>query len=277
MFTITDNLKILDKDMSEYAIINVSVSNHYRECFSDTDITTQGVLGEKVEILDRQDTHVYIRQVDNYQSWVSNDQITPAVDLPGRDVMVRKHFMRITAKPSTSSEGVRDAVIGSMLSVVDEQDDWYQLILPDRITGWAKKKHFGDMLSFSVENIISLAREFLGYQYFWGGKTPKGFDCSGFIQTIFYLQGIQISRDANSQQKKQQVSTNYLDAQPGDLVFFSDQPDTVTHVGISLGEEKYIHASGWVKINSFNENDVDYSAKYKAIFTSVNRYRLHEN
>ena len=258
--------------MAEHGIINVSVSNHYRECLNTTDITTQGLLGERVEILEQRQTHVHVRQGDSYQSWVSEGQIVPAVDFEGREVMVRSHFMRIYAQPSTSSEGIRDAVIGCRLTAVEEQDLWYRVVLPDGTIGWAERRHFGTMGSFSVDNIIGLAREFLGYQYFWGGRTPKGFDCSGYVQTVFQLHGVQILREAWLQQLHHQVSADYRDAQPGDLLFFSDRPDKVTHVGISLGDQKFIHASGWVRVNSFNEQDADFSAKRRDGFTSVNRY-----
>ncbi len=68
------------------------------------------------------------------------------------------------------------------------------------------------------------------------------------------------------------LSTSYLDAQPGDLLFFSRTPDKVTHVAIALGEQRYIHASGWVRIDSFDENDPCFTRQRAASFTSVNRY-----
>ncbi|MEA3387304.1 MAG: C40 family peptidase, partial [Patescibacteria group bacterium] len=190
------------------------------------------------------------------------------------DVLVRSHFMRLYAQPSDDADAVRDAVIGCQLKAVDEQGSWYRIALPDGTSGWAKKKNFGSIPEPLPKNIVSLAREFLGYQYFWGGLTPKGFDCSGFVQTVYGLHGVQLPRDSWQQQQHHQVSTDYHDAQPGDLLFFSNKPDTVTHVAISLGQQKYIHASGWVRLDSFNENDDIFEKQRAQSFVSVNRYPL---
>ncbi|MCK5916122.1 MAG: C40 family peptidase [Deltaproteobacteria bacterium] len=260
--------------MSNIGVINVSVSSHYRDPSSVSDVTTQGLLDEQVELLETGTTHIHIRQKDGYQSWIPDDQIVPLIEIDGQDVLVRSHFMRLYSQPDESSPAVRDAVIGCRLKAVGEKDGWYHIALPDGTFGWAEKDHFGAIPVFSPESIISLAQEFLGYQYFWGGLTPKGFDCSGFVQTVFGLHGVQMPRDTWQQQQLHQVSTNFLDARPGDLLFFSNTPDRVTHVAISLGQQKYIHANGWIKINSFNENDDDFVAKWIDRFTSVNRYSL---
>ena len=259
--------------MSKDGIINVSVSSHYRDSSSASEVVTQGLLGEQVEILEESATHIHIRQKDGYQSWIPEEQLVPWVEMDGRDVLVRSHFMRLYSQPSELSDAVRDAVIGSTLKAVDEQDEWYRVALPDGSFGWAEKGHFGTLPKFTPENVISLAQEFLGYQYLWGGLSPKGFDCSGFVQTVFRLHGVQVPRDSWQQQQNQQLSTDYLDAQPGDLLFFSASPDKVTHVAIALEEQRYIHASGWVRLEGFREDDPVFSQQRSGSFTSVNRYQ----
>jgi hypothetical protein len=258
--------------MMEYGVINVSVSNHYSKPTSVSDVVTQGLLGEKVEILEIQETHVRIRQQDGYKSWIPEDQLVTDTDQIGDPTLVRSHFVPIYISPDFASPRIRDAVIGSQLQVVDTQDGWCQIVLPDGIVGWVEQDHFALPLQFSSGSIVSLAQEFLGYQYFWGGRTPKGFDCSGFVQMVFGLHGVRLPRDSWQQQQYQQISTNYLDARSGDLLFFSHQSSKVTHVAISLGEQKYIHASGWIRLDSFNEEDQDFTRQRSTEFVSVNRY-----
>ncbi len=253
-------------------VVNVSVSNHYSDATSVSDITTQGLLGEQLEVLEEGETHIHVRQADGYQSWIPEDQLVLNAPENGTDILVRSHFIRIYAEPTVSSIGVRDAVIGSKLKAVDEQGGWYRIALPDGSFGWSEKGHFGTIPKFSPQSVVSLAHEFLGYQYFWGGLTPKGFDCSGLVQTVFGLHGVKLLRDSWQQQEHHQLSTDYLDAQPGDLLFFSNKPDRVTHVAISLGRQKYIHASGWVRLDSFNENDDIFEKQRSQSFVSVNRY-----
>ena len=256
----------------KYGIINVSVSTHYLEPESTSAVTTQGLLGEKVEILDTQLTHIQICQKDGYHSWIAKDQLVPETPSIGKELLVRSHFMPVLASPALDSLQIRDAVIGCRLQVDTIQDGWCKIILPDGIVGWAQQKNFAAIQPVSIESILSLAKEFLGYPYFWGGTTPKGFDCSGLVQTVFGLHGVKLLRDSWQQQQHHQVSTDYHDAQPGDLLFFSGKPDTVTHVAISLGQQRYIHASGWVRLDSFNENDDVFEKQRAQSFISVNRY-----
>ncbi len=258
--------------MTLHGTINVSVSNQYRDPSYSSEVITQGILGEKVAILEQGTSFTKVRQVDGYESWVSTGQVITEEPLPGNEVVVRRHFIPIYADPSTSSSRIRDAVIGSTLKTIDDVDNnWYQILLPDGSIGWAEKRHFGAFSNYSPANIVSLAREFLGYQYSWGGCTPKGFDCSGFVQTVFRLNGCLLPRDAWQQQQNNLLSSDYRTAQPADLLFFGTEPKNVTHVAISLGHEGFIHARGWVRLNSFNETDRDFSQDLLNTFVSVNR------
>lgn len=90
--------------------------------------------------------------------------------------------------------------------------------------------------------IIETARSFLGVAYTWGGTTPDGFDCSGFIQYLFARAGYAVPRQAKNQFRVgDEVSTSAL--VPGDLVFFSTYTSGASHVGIYLGDGDFIHAS----------------------------------
>lgn len=94
-----------------------------------------------------------------------------------------------------------------------------------------------------VSGIIGTAKKQIGVPYVSGGTTPKGFDCSGFVQYVFAQNGMTIPRTADVQYglgKKSSISA--LEA--GDLVFFhTDSSGTVTHCGIYLGKGQFIHAS----------------------------------
>ncbi len=262
--------------MTAKATINVSVSSHYREASYASEVTSQGFLGERVEILEPAPLFTNIRQSDGYTSWISSDQLCAGDPPAGIPLLVRSHFVAIRRKPSAAAEIVRDAVIGCTLTACDQHDGWYQVTLPDGERGWVEDKHFGSFPAATAANIVRLAREFSGYQYVWGGRTPKGFDCSGLIQTVFGLHGITLPRDSWQQQKQYLLSNDYRDAVPGDLLFFGNSPGKVTHVAISLGDQRFIHASGWVRYNSFRETDDDFSREHLDKFISINRYPFAE-
>ena len=90
--------------------------------------------------------------------------------------------------------------------------------------------------------IIDLAQQFLGVPYVWGGSSPRGFDCSGFVQYVYAQKGIHLPRTADIQATAgQPVSKSEL--QPGDLVFFAGDYVNISHVGIYVGNGQMIHAS----------------------------------
>ena len=91
--------------------------------------------------------------------------------------------------------------------------------------------------------VITTAEKYIGVPYVWGGSSPSGFDCSGFVQYVFQQHGIQLNRTASTQyQHGIYVSQGNL--QPGDLVFFQNTYTTgISHLGIYIGNGEFIHAS----------------------------------
>jgi len=90
--------------------------------------------------------------------------------------------------------------------------------------------------------IADYAIRYLGVPYVWAGNTPAGFDCSGFIAYVFRSQNIVLPRMADEQfEVGFTVPTALL--QPGDLLFFSTYEPGASHVGIYIGDGKFIHAS----------------------------------
>lgn len=101
-------------------------------------------------------------------------------------------------------------------------------------------------------NIVNTAKKYLGVPYVWGGETPSGFDCSGFVQYVYKQHGISISRTTYDQ-VKQGVHVDKNNLQPGDLIFFNN----ANHVGMYVGDGQFIHAPSTgdvIKISSLSSN-----------------------
>lgn len=96
----------------------------------------------------------------------------------------------------------------------------------------------------SSNSIVNTANRYIGTPYVWGGTSPKGFDCSGFVQYVYAQNGISIPRNTTAQYKSgATISQDSL--QPGDLVFFKGEGGSAAapgHVGIYIGNGQYIHS-----------------------------------
>lgn len=96
--------------------------------------------------------------------------------------------------------------------------------------------------NYVSRRVISESMNYLGVPYVFGGTSPSGFDCSGYVRFVFAQAGISLPRTADAQYEVgYAVSTDEL--RPGDLVFFSTYEAGPSHVGIYLGDGNFINAS----------------------------------
>ena len=105
----------------------------------------------------------------------------------------------------------------------------------------------------NVSSIVSTAQTFIGVPYVFGGTTPSGFDCSGYVQYVFKMHGLNIPRLADEQYNLgKAVTRSQLKA--GDLVFFTTYAAGASHCGIYIGDGKFLHASSskGVKVDSLD-------------------------
>ncbi len=111
-----------------------------------------------------------------------------------------------------------------------------------------------------AQAVISYAEQFLGVPYVWGGTSPSGFDCSGFMQYVFRSVGVSLPRTSRDQQDVG-ISISPSAVQPGDLVF---QGNPAYHVGMYIGNGKYIHSpetGDVVKIAAYNPGKFSTAAR----------------
>lgn len=124
---------------------------------------------------------------------------------------------------------------------------------------------------FDVNIMIETAKKFLGVPYRWGGKSIMGIDCSALVQICCKTAGYKLKRDASQQINNGKTITSIDEAEPGDLAYFHNENNKITHVGILISKDKIIHASGVVRIDRiddkgiFNDNDDNYTHQLSVI------------
>ncbi|KYG90297.1 C40 family peptidase [Metasolibacillus sp. FSL H7-0170] len=113
----------------------------------------------------------------------------------------------------------------------------------------------------SVDQLTSSAYKYIGTPYVYGGTTSSGFDCSGFTRQVFNDLGISLSRTSGSQYGQgQAVAKSNLQA--GDLIFFNTSGAGISHVGIYIGDQKFIHSQTGKGVSVTNINESYWAKRY---------------
>lgn len=118
----------------------------------------------------------------------------------------------------------------------------FYIVSPDAYAV-AKQRRYGT--SYVRKEIVKTAESFIGVPYLWGGNSVEtGFDCSGLTMTVYQLNGLDLPRHSGDQYEAG-TPVAFDELQPGDLVFFQTRGNgRISHVGIFVGDDQFIHAAG---------------------------------
>lgn len=111
----------------------------------------------------------------------------------------------------------------------------------------------------TIQSVIDTAESFLGLPYVWGGTTPSGFDCSGFVQYVYGQNGYSLTRTTYTQWDNDGTYVSKSDLQPGDLVYFGSG-GSPTHVGLYVGDGMMIHSPRTGDVVKFSTIESGYYA-----------------
>ena len=286
-----DSLKVLP-DVSEinepWGLVNVSVCNIRLFSSYDAEMVSQALMGAPVKILKKEGGWLLIQTPDLYLGWVDNDAIeTKSIDEYEKWKSSSRVFYTaktgdIYADPS-ETKVISDIVAGCIVEISGSQQHGFGVKLPDGRMGFipGDKGITLDKLSVDTylnpQNLVETAESFMGIPYLWGGTSSKGFDCSGFVKTVYFLNGIILARDA-SQQFQYGIRirrTSFPDSlKTGDLLFFGSSGrgrPRATHIGMYIGGSEFIHCSGMVRINSLDSTRANFSRFRRDSFLGVRR------
>jgi len=139
----------------------------------------------------------------------------------------------------------RDGKVVSSKKIKHKRNSYFDKFSKNR-KKIAKSKHKKSKNLNSYKNrVIKEAKKFLGGRYIWGGTTPKGFDCSGYVKYVYAKAGINLPRTAY-QQSMVGKTVKKSKLKKGDLLFFLTDKKRhipITHVGLYIGNDRFIHAA----------------------------------
>ena len=198
------------------------------------------------------------------------------VSYGGKDGYVSKDYMT-TTKPSSggstsqtgyikgndvrlrSGAGTSYSILGTYnngtpLTITGTSGDWTAVTI-NGVKGYVNSAYVsttkteggnggGSTPSTSIgETIVATAKQYMGAPYVYGGMSPSGFDCSGFVNYVYKLCGYSMSRVASSIYNNNGTYVEKANLQIGDLVFFASNSSSIGHVGIYIGNGQFIHSS----------------------------------
>ncbi len=223
-------------------------------------LTSQLVAGDVVLELERHGDWLRVRGADAYEGWLHRGYVEPwrgdesswAISLDCR-VRTRdgaEHALPLSGRIAPGRE------------VID--GDW--------IRADERAARFPADAAAVAHSAASL---YCGASYLWGGVTPWGCDCSGFVQRVFLLHGVDLPRDAWQQAELgSMMSVEAASHAPADLLFFSDRADQrITHVGVALGGGRMAHSAllrGGMAIEQMDATD-EYTTRLRAQCVAVRR------
>lgn len=221
------------------------------EASTDSSVVTQLDKSVAIAILGKQDGWYYVGY-DGKSGYVSADYIIEDQDgVFTADGRVNGDGVNVRSSASPDAESVATVNTGTALTVNGFADGWYAVTCQYGTTGYIRSD-FVDLTSAASapsSGVVSIARQYLGTRYSYGGAAPGGFDCSGFTMYVFKQVGVSLPHSATSQWQsgKGQKLYSSSELQSGDLVFFCDpsrsKGKTCSHAGIYMGGGQFIHAS----------------------------------
>ncbi len=274
-------------------LVNNSVTHLRREASSKTELVTQALLGTPIRILKEEGGKRLIQIPDGYLGWVNahevhfldSEELARYKDAP--KIIYNSQYGFAYTEANDASLPVSDLVIGCMLPVVSEMGAFFQVAYPDGRQGWVKKAEVisaEDVFFNEAESqdLVTTALAYHGIPYLWGGTSAKNIDCSGLVSNVYFMNGIQLPRDADQQSYcGREITTEFVssDLVAGDLLFFgrkatADKKERVTHVGMYIGGGEFIHSAGYrdrVSINSLDSAQVHFIESYPEIFVRATR------
>jgi hypothetical protein len=289
------NILLLEKN---FGVIYNSVGTLRSAPEYRSEMVSQALLGTHVIIFEERNGWLKVQTPDEYLGWMKGSvQLMTQSELDHYfnkpKVIITSVFTGSYESADDKSLPVSDLVIGNILVLISEENQFFKVAYPDGRNAYIKQsdakkyQEWLDSIELTGESIVNTAYKFLGVPYLWGGTSAKGLDCSGFTKSVYLMHGITLPRDASQQVKQGQLvdsTGDYSKLITGDLVFFGtrilllnedeqeNKNEKIVHVGIYIGNSRFIHSSDNVHISSFNPDDSLYDEYNTNRYLRTKRY-----
>ncbi len=290
-YKVIDSLLLLpgnDVGDYKYGIVTLSVVNMRLTPGHSSELVSQAIMGTPVKILKNDGYWLLVQTPDNYIAWSEKGSFQLMTD---SEFIEWKNASKVIYIDNSGwifesldkKAVISDIVSGSILKSGGKKGTHEMVILPDGRAGFVSSNslieysNWANSIVADGREVCRYAESLMGVPYLWGGSSSKGVDCSGFVKTVYFMNGIILSRDASLQALHGQsvdISGGWDKLQAGDLMFFGsirNSKPRITHVAIYKGDSEFIHSATRVMVNSLDSTRSNYSSYRKNTFLSARR------
>lgn len=272
----------------KYGIVTLSVINMRLTPSHSSELVSQAIMGTPVKILKNDGYWLLVQTPDNYIAWSEKGSYQLMTDSEFNEWKNASKVIYIENSGWIYEDidkkiVIGDIVSGSILKNGEKKGRFERVILPDGRAGFVNSSSMIDFNRWANDieadgaKVYSFAASLMGVPYLWGGSSSKGLDCSGFVKTAYFMNGVILARDASLQALHGQavdISGGWDKLQTGDLMFFGsirNSKPRITHVAIYKGDSEFIHSATRVMVNSLDSTRSNYSSYRKNTFLSARR------
>jgi hypothetical protein len=249
--------------VSGAATVRASIAPMHAEARVSSVQISQRLAGHPVEVLHADGDWMHVRGADGYEGWMHRGYL----DLTPPSVAADARRLSLGCGVCDAAGRRRALPLGAWLSANE------QLESGSAIAASAMREVFPRDAARIAATAVD---RFAGAPYQWGGVSPWGADCSGIVQTVFWLHGVSLPRDAWQQAELGvDAGRDFRRWTPADLAFFSERADhRITHVGIALGDAGMVHLAlgrGGYAVERLDASDDPYVTALSTRFVVARR------
>jgi hypothetical protein len=220
----------------DYGIIDLNIVPVRKKNNAKSEMINQLFFGESITIIKTKEKWSFISSnIDKYQGWIRNLHFK----------LIKKSEYKILSES--------DSVFSKSEIII--KNDTSEITIPTgSLLSSVKFLNYFYVDKDECKSLLETIKSFINSPYLWGGKTKYGVDCSGLVQSIFKTLNIILPRDSKEQSDfGVEIKGGY---KLGDLAFFGENVNKISHVGIFIDNETIVHAYGKVRVDKINSKGI---------------------